>query len=348
MVLLGSAGVSLSVTASTGADAGVVMSSSATSSTTPTSDPPCPLSGLPAPGGQVPQRPALAIKVDNYPSARPQSGIDKADVVFEEPVEGGITRWVVVFQCQEVGLVGPIRSTREVDAQILDELSKPIFVHVGGIAPVLSIIADADDFDEDVSATGSVVQNISGRYPPYDTYISTSAGWGLQPSDTTPPTPIFTYSTEAPAGTPVTSINIPYSGTNDVTWVWDATTGRWMLSYSDVPAMLSDGSQISVPNIVVQMVNITYGPWAENASGALEVESKLTGSGALMVFRDGREVTGTWQRSSLAGPTHLVSSDGSTITLQPGETWVEIVPTSIPVNTTDSAPGATARSSASG
>ena len=80
----------------------------------------------------MPQRPALAVKVDNYPTARPQSGLDQADIVFEEPVEGRITRFVAVFQCQSPSLVGPIRSARAVDAPILDQLSKPIFVHVGG------------------------------------------------------------------------------------------------------------------------------------------------------------------------------------------------------------------------
>ena len=68
----------------------------------------CPLTGQPVPGGgPVPQRPALAVKVDNYPAARPQSGLDKADVIYEEPVEGGITRYAAVFQCQEATLVGP-------------------------------------------------------------------------------------------------------------------------------------------------------------------------------------------------------------------------------------------------
>src|SRR5580698_834968 len=109
--------------------------------TTTTTAPPtdCPLTGAPAPPGGVPQRPALAVKVDNYPDARPQSGLDQADIVFDEPVEGGITRFAAVFQCQSPTLVGPIRSARAVDLQIMDQLSKPILVHVGGINPVLAM-----------------------------------------------------------------------------------------------------------------------------------------------------------------------------------------------------------------
>ena len=295
------------------------------------SHPPCPLSGLPSPGTTVPQRPALAVKVDNYPSARPQSGLLDADIVFEEPVEGGITRLVAVFQCHSAPLVGPIRSAREVDVQILDELSNPIFVHVGGIPPVLSNIENANDIDEDVSNTGPPVQNPPDRYPPYDTYISTAAGWALQPSDTTPPAPVFTYSSTAPTGSAVGSLNINYSQTNDNTWAWDAHTGLWMLSIGGVPATVESGSQIGVPNLVVESVQVTYGPWVENSEGNLEVDSQLTGSGPLMVFRNGVEVKGTWNRASLDSPTNVIDNAGETIPLEPGETWVEIVPNTIGV-----------------
>ena len=74
--------------------------STTTTTTTTAPAPPCPLTGLPAPNGSVPQRPAMAVKIDNYPAGRPQSGLDKADIVFEEPVEGGITRYAAVFQCR--------------------------------------------------------------------------------------------------------------------------------------------------------------------------------------------------------------------------------------------------------
>ena len=160
--------------------------------TTTTAGPPCPLSGVPAPGGAVPQRPALAVKVDNYPTARPQSGLDKADIVFEEPVEGGITRLVAVFQCQNADLVGPVRSARAPDVGIVDQLSHPLFVHVGGINPVVALVAAADDVNLDLGYHGSVIIRPPGRYPPYNTYLSTAGGWGLVPGDTTPPAPLFT------------------------------------------------------------------------------------------------------------------------------------------------------------
>jgi hypothetical protein len=295
----------------------------------------CPLTGLPAPGGAVPQRPALAIKVDDYPTARPQSGIENADIVFDEPVEALITRWVAVFQCQSSSLVGPVRSARAVDAQILDELSDPVFLHVGGIPPVISLINQANDYNEDLGDYPSITINPPDRYAPYDMYTSTDDAWGLVPNDTKPPAPIFTYSQNpSSGGKAVSSINIPYSGTNDATWTWSASAGQWFLSYSGEPATVDTGAQISTTNVVVETVHVTYGPWVEDPEGDLEVQSQLTGTGPLMVLRNGVEISGTWKRSQLDQATKLVASNGSNIPLQPGQTWVEIVPTSVPVTTT--------------
>jgi hypothetical protein len=96
---------------------------------------------------------------------------------------------------------------------------------------------------------------------------------------------------------------------------------------------VADGTRIGVANIIVQTVHVTYGPWAENSEGGLEVQSQLVGSGPLAVFRNGVEITGTWQRAGLSDTTSLLAADGSTIALDPGKTWVELVPTSIPVTT---------------
>ena len=84
----------------------------------------CPLTGAPSPLGTPPNRPALAVKVDNYQAARPQSGLDDTDLVFEEPVEGGITRYVAVFQCNNATSIGPVRSARNIDIGILGQLGE--------------------------------------------------------------------------------------------------------------------------------------------------------------------------------------------------------------------------------
>ena len=294
----------------------------------------CPLTGLPAPGGSIPARPALAIKVDNYSAARPQTGINHADIVFEEPVEGGITRFVAVFQCHGAKLVGPIRSARLVDVDILSQLSDPILANMGGIPPVISAIQKAPIIEENMLGLGQVIHRNYNRVPPYNTYASTSALWGLHSADTTAPAQLFTYSNTVPAGTPAASVHVPFSYASDVTWNYDPTTHQYLRYYNGTtPAMLSDGTQISAANLVIQSVRVTYGPWVENSLGGLEVVSHMIGSGPLIVVRNGVAVSGTWQRPSLTSPTVLTAANGSTIALQPGNTWVEIVPNTVSVTT---------------
>lgn len=332
------------VVAIAGAAAGVVLTRSghsdaaplATSHTTPTTRAPaavadCPLTGAPAPGGKVPNRPALAVKVDNYPAARPQSGIDQADIVFEEPVEGGVTRYVAVFQCQSPSMIGPIRSARYPDVGIIDELSDPIFVHVGGINPIQAMIRQANGDNYDLFYNSAIIQHPSGRVAPYDTYISAADAWRVNSQDKSFPAPLFTYSGTVPAGSTTASVHIPYSGTSNETWTWSAGAGKWMLSYSGVPEVLSDGNAEGVTNVVILHVVTTTGPWLENNVGGYEVEVNPTSGGVAQVLRNGVMIQGRWQRASLESPTQLVSASGAPIALAPGTTWIDMVPDSIPV-----------------
>jgi len=317
-------------------------SAAATTSTTTTaaaaSSPTCPLTGLPVPGGgPVPSRPALAVKIDNYVAARPQSGMDKADIVFEEPVEGGITRYAAVFQCQNAALVGPVRSARNIDIGILGQLGTPLLVHVGGINPVLANIDASPLVNIDLGDFGSLETHPSGRVAPYDTYSSTAQLWSTRPTMTTPPQPLFSYSTQTPTGTPVSTAHLDFSSNSDVTWKYQPSTGAFTRFYNGTqPDVLADGVQNAAANVIVQYVQISYGPWAENSEGGLEVQADLypNASGTAEVFRDGVEIAGTWHRSTLGSPTQFVSTAGKPIPLKPGQTWVELVPNTITVTTT--------------
>ena len=303
--------------------------------------PTCPLTGTPAPGGTVPARPALGVKIGNYPDDRPSAGLNQADVVFEEPVEGGITRLVAVFQCQSPALVGDLRSARQPDVGILSQLSKPIFVHAGGIDPVIALLQAAPLTDENLlsGAAASAVIQRPGRYAPYSTFANTATLWALDPRDTTPPVPIFTYTASPPAGSVAGSggsVHIPFSGTSDVTWTWNPAANNYLRSYATGPDKLIDGSQSAANSVVIMTVQTSSGPWLENDQGGLEVQIPDTGSGPLVVLRNGAAITGTWTRTSLTQPPTLTATNGTPITLQPGNTWEELVPSGIAVTT---APG---------
>ncbi len=310
-----------------------------TTTTTSTAPPPaCPLTGEPAPGGTIPPRPALAVKIDNYPQARPQSGMDKADIIFEEPVEGGITRYVAVFQCQDSTLVGPIRSARNIDIGILGQLGTPLLAHVGGINPVIANINASPLVNVDIGSSQSLEIHPAGRVAPYDTYSTTAIMYGTHPTMTTPPQPLFSYSTALPAGgTAVSTININFSGTSNVTWKWNATTSTFQRFYNGTtPDMLADGTQNAAANVIVQYVAISYGPWAENSEGGLEVQADLypNATGSAVVYRNGEAFPATWNRGALGSPTQFVNSVGQVIPMHPGQTWVELVPNTIMATTT--------------
>jgi hypothetical protein len=342
LALAGLAGLAVSACSSSTTPPKHHHTTAPTSSTTSTTAAPaaatCPLTGLPVPGGgSVPPRPALAVKVDNYPAARPQSGLDKADIIFEEPVEGAITRYAAVFQCQEAPLVGPVRSARNIDIGILGQLGTPLLAHVGGIDPVLANIDASPIVDLDLRNYGSVETFPSGREAPYSTYSTTAQLWGLRPALTTPPAPLVSYTTKVPQGTPVSAVNVDFSGTSDVTWKYNPATSSFLRYYNGTePDTLADGVQNSAANVIVQYVQISYGPWLENSEGGLEVQADLypDASGAAEVFRNGTEIAGTWSRSTLGSPTQFLTAGGAKIPLQPGQTWVELVPNTIKAVTT--------------
>lgn len=329
---------------------GTATTSTTTTTTTARPVALCPLTGTPAPGGVVPARPALAMKVDNVQYgpvtnppgyARPQSGLQDADVVFEEQVEGSITRYAAVFQCRQAPLVGNIRSARQIDIPLLSPLDRPLLVHVGGIVPVLNNIAHSSLVNVDLGNYSNLQINPPNRVPPYDDFTTTQRIWSLYPSRRTPPRPIFTYSATPHGGRPVTQVHLDWSVTSNIYWRWNKPTGTWLRYYDNSdgsgapliqPDLLANGVQNQAQNVVVQVVRIYFLPWLENFEGGHEAVAKITGnSGKAYVFRNGKMIAGYWTRGALGSPTEFVTAQHRVIPLAPGRTWVEVYPDIAPV-----------------
>lgn len=310
----------------------------------------CPLTGTPAPNGVVPARPAIAMKVDNVQYgavtsppqfARPQSGLQDADIVFEEQVEGSITRYAAVFQCRQAPLVGDIRSARQIDIGILSQLDAPLVVHVGGIVPVIDNIDHSTLVNVDLGNYQNLQVNPPDRVPPYDDFTTTKAIWALFPHRTTPPPPIFTFSRSPVGGRAVSQVHLDWSITSDIYWRWDKATGTWMRFYDNSDGngppliqadLLQDGVQNQAQNVVVQVVHITYGPWLENYEGGLEAQAKIAdSSGRAYIFRNGKMIVGTWSHGPLTSPTVFTDAQHRVIPLAPGRTWVEVYPDVAPI-----------------
>lgn len=290
----------------------------------------CPLTGAPPPKGKVPQRQALAVKVENLPAARPQYGLDHADIVVEEPVEGGITRFIVIFQCHNADRIEPVRSGRFVDIDILEPLGKALFAYAGAIQPVIDKI-NATPWLMPISAMTDgppTYYRDNTRYAPHNLVSSTGALYTAARLAKLPdvlPKPLFTYGPSPKGWQPASAVHINYP--LDVTsWTWDASRGRWVRSYSDTgPGMLGDGTQANAVNVVVMHVHEYPTPYVEDGISH-ENQLILVGSGQAWVFRDGHVFRCSWFRQSLADPTTFVGRHHEKLMLAPGNTWEELVP----------------------
>ena len=324
------------------------VSASASASASAAAAPPaCPLTGAPAPGGSIPQRPAFAVKMPNDPTGRPQTGLDKTDIVYEEPVEGGITRLIAIYQCADADRIEPVRSARFVDIDVLQQFGHPIFGHAGGIGPVLDAIKKAT-FIIDAEYSGTPYQGDyhrdSSRPAPQNLYTSTKEIYTTAGSSAggppSPPSPVFTYltstatagvsstvSSTVSGGAPGATVHVPFSGpAYDVYWRWNAATGVYLRSYGTAPANLSSGAQISATNIVVEQVSVTPSQYVEDETGTKENLIGTVGTGTAIVCRQGACVQGTWNRPTLADMTRYLDPAGNQIPLAQGNTWVELEP----------------------
>lgn len=288
--------------------------------TTTTLKPPsvAPLTGLPYPARLLKNRSALTIKIDNTPEAMPQYGIEDADVVYEEVVEGGITRLAAIFNSKLPTVVGPVRSVRRTDREIVFPIGG-IFVCSGGAQYALASIATAPVKFYDEANSGPDMFRDPNRYAPHNLFANAVL---LMKKDglPRPPPPLFTYSTSPTApGPKVKSFVVGFEAGYAVTYTWDAKTRSWDRSIFGAPDVTANGVLISPQNVIVMYVNYVGGV------GVIDSYAQLVGSGPVDVFTDGTLQRGTWSRSNLYHRDVYKDAAGKVITLTPGQTWVELL-----------------------
>lgn len=311
----------------------------------------CPLTGVEAPSGVDVDRPALAVKIDNAPPARPQAGIEAADIVYEEISEGGLTRFLTVFHCGDADSVGPVRSARTVDPDILREYGTALFGYSGANSQVLGKIAGAD-FIADLKhgSSGDAYSRASDRRAPYDLMTSTQnlrSAEAAADAQGAPQTGLtfnaaVLEAPAAPAASPAegevaspappagNSVSFSYSNSNVVRYNYDQANMRYLRFHGDVAHNLSNGQQVGAVNVVVQKVSIVPGT-VRDASGSPTQDTTVVGSGEATVLRGGTAVTGTWNRPSLNDNTTFTDASGETIEFAPGNTFIHLVPRERPV-----------------
>jgi hypothetical protein len=286
-----------------------------------------PLTGLPEPSVAAQKRCAITVKIGNTPEARPQYGVEQADVVYEEVVEGGITRLAAVFQSQAPDRVGPIRSVRPTDHSIVWPL-KGILAFSGGNAIEVNSIGAAPVARIDETAAGPLMFRDPTRQAPHNLYAHVDQMFSACGAPAPQPLFRFRKGHAAPAGTKVSTVNIGYEQGYAVSWAWGPLSHTWKRSIFGGPDGGAAGGQFNAANVVVMSVGYLGGP------GAADGEGVLVGAGPLRVFTAGRLITGTWVRPDLNKPARLLDSRHRPIALTPGRTWVELPDTTYAVTTT--------------
>jgi hypothetical protein len=294
-----------------------------TTETPAPADPVFPLTGLPSADSPLALRPALVVKIDNNPAARPQSGLNAADIVFEENVEQ-LTRFAAVFHSTDSDPVGPIRSGRTQDISLLSSLNRPLFAWSGGNANVTQAIRGSDLIDISVGVVGDkggyYRDNSIDRNVEHTLYARTPALFSLAPLFSSPPPQQFRYRSEGDpiAGETAAGVELAMDGVK-VGWVWDAASGTYLRSQGGKPHDDAALGQVNAPNVIVLEVDYQPSP-ADNRSP----EAQTLGTGTVLVFSGGNLVRGTWTRNDKLQPFSLVDEAGNPILITPGRTWVEL------------------------
>ncbi len=304
-----------------------------------------PLTGLPVADASLVQRRPIAIKVENSPSARPQSGLDRADVVYESLAEFGVTRFCAIFLSQEPATVGPVRSARPSDLEIVPQYQAALAYSGASIpvkkmlraAPDIPLIGQMEDYYAyrriprgDVAYEHTLYTNVArlretlARHG-YETPVNLS-GWHFA-------TPAIT----APAGTPVAHVEVPFSKWATCSYRYDARLGAYRRFQQGEPHLDREtGRQYTAENVIIQFVDIWEGPYVgyKDGSGTNLLVQKLTGEGRCIVLRGGVVTNGRWVRWERNALTQWVDDSGQPILLNPGRTWIAVVPVDLTVRVT--------------
>lgn len=290
-----------------------------------------------------PQRPALAVKIDNVPDAWPQYGLNQADIVVEEIINDASTRFAAIFHSQDAERVGPIRSGRLQDIDLLGALDRPLFAWSGGNPTVTDAIANSDLVDLGPSPQPGAYYRDSAHddTTEHTLFSGTPALWGAVADLTYVPKPLFNYlePDEQIEGDPAAGVEVALDSVA-VRWEWNPEEKAYYRFTGGEPHVSknADGSeeQFSTNNVVVLRME-----YVASQADARSPDAVTVSSGPATVFSNGKMIEGTWTRRTRTSGFSLTTGEGENkelIRLTPGRTVLELsrndetgVPTPIPV-----------------
>jgi len=296
-----------------------------------------PLTGLSVTRDVAGRRP-IAVILDNFsPDARPQSGLDRASLVFETLAEGGITRFMAVYLEQDAPMIGPVRSSRLYFNSWAAGIGV-IFGHDGGNVDALQQLPTLSTvYNEDANRVSGPYWRITSRLAPHNEYTSTGRlrsyaethGASSSASLLSLPHKGDALFSQRPSHF---TLNIQFSSSDyNVTWQYDPAGNDYLRSMGGSPHVdAATGQQLRAKNVIVMFTTETpaFDPFTPES-----IHLKTEGSGQATVYEDGKAIPGTWSKTSVTSPPQWLDSSGNPIKLNRGNTWVEVVPTGNQVTT---------------
>ncbi|KJS22929.1 MAG: hypothetical protein VR72_03270 [Clostridiaceae bacterium BRH_c20a] len=277
---------------------------------------------------ELPRKRNLVVVIDNDLNARPQSGLNEADLVFELPIEGGTTRFMAVFSRYEPELIGPIRSARDYNIDISKEYD-PIFVHAGGSPQAFAKFGEIGNLNGLEGGVDRAFWRINEREAPYNLYsdANTLRRVALQ-EGFRENGQIFDFkylsSKEEFKGNISNKISISYQHSDfRAEYLYDDNTKRYLRFTGGVTHWLNTGEQLTAKNVIIQMINARV----IDDEGRLELT--LNGTGKAVFFSEGQVIQGIWEKK--AGVTKYYQSEGEEVALKEGNTWISVVPVNVNV-----------------
>lgn len=316
-----------------------------TPTTTPTPDPLAslshrpaninPLTGLPVDDPTTLQRRPLMVRVGNDIEARPQMGLNQADIVYEELTEWWITRFSAIFLTHDPETISPIRSARLVNLQLAPQYQAAL-AHSGGSDPVRW----------EIEQSGLI--NLDEFFTPQPYFYRPNEGWqtrlavnalnareylqteGLEQAVeqrgflfSDPLSDSLTLETD---GEPASAVTIPYPpNTSQARWQYDAASQQYQRSTIGLPLMDGQGDPIRAANVIIYFAEHAETDIVEDSTGATSIRIIVNGRGPAWLLRDGRLLKGTWQTEGDQTPLYQFE-DGTLMPLKPGNSWVQLVP----------------------
>src|SRR5579859_724537 len=267
-------------------------------------------------------RPVLVVKIDNIVYARPPRNLTSADIVYVLPVEGGLSRIFAVFSSHIPTVIGPVRSAREDDLELLRQFGTPAFAYSGATPVLLPYIARHARV-VNLYDTPAYFRDYS-RVAPYNLYANPRMLQAEAPKASIARDIGFRFGPPPPGGRPMTSFSVSYPAAS-FTFRWSARSHRWLVWMDGTLATDAAGGDLGGSTVVIQYTVVGKSRFLEY--GFAPPYAVSAGSGTALVLRDGRAYQVRWTRSNVDGGTTYTLPSGARMTFEPGQVWVVLTTT---------------------